>query len=250
MENCRSFHRPGNRPCWKCKTAWHDPPPPDERAVVTNAVQVEQPDPWRVEGSFDIANSALSVDGYELTWGPEDRRFNVSGAGKIDLGANTRFDVSVQAKQIDLDRMLAPKKDAPPVDAAGTVEALFAGLKRVPEPAIDGKITFDLPGVVVAGGAIQNLRFAAVTTSKGWFISDLKGRLPGRAAIALSGDIGLRQSVVFDGNMTLSVEQPAALAGWWRGGGLLAGATLDPLEVRRLLQTRPLSSRGCTGRMF
>lgn len=209
-----------------------DAPPPDDEAAVKTAVGAARPDPWRVEGSFDIADSALGVDGYELTYGPEDRRFNVSGAGKIDFGADMRFDVSVQAQQIDLDRMLAPKKGASPVDAAATVEALFAGLRRIPEPAIDGKISFDLPGVVVAGGAIQNLRFAAITTSKGWFVSDLKGRLPGRSSIELNGDIGLRQSVAFDGNLTLSVEQPAALAGWWRGGGLLAGATLDPLEVR------------------
>ncbi|WP_274609886.1 AsmA family protein [Rhodobium orientis] len=192
--------------------------------------------PWRVAGKFEVADGALSVEDYELTYGSEDRRFNLTGGGRLEAGPEPRFQVEVKAQQIDLDRMLAdPGKPAGTLHSGGavaTLGAFFESLSGLPRPPIGGRISVDLPGVVVAGGAIQQLRFDATPTTDGWYISELEGQLPGRTRIGLDGEIGLGEASHFEGDLRLSVEQPAALANWWRGGGSLAGARLDPLEVR------------------
>ncbi|MCW2307006.1 uncharacterized protein involved in outer membrane biogenesis [Rhodobium gokarnense] len=192
--------------------------------------------PWRVAGRFDLSGDALSVEDYELTYGSEDRRFNLTGGGRLEAGPEPRFDLEVKAQQIDLDRMLAePGTPAGTLHSGGavaTLGAFFDSLSALPRPPIGGRISVDLPGVVVAGGAIQQLRFDATPTTDGWYISELDGQLPGRTRIGLDGEIGLGERSRFEGDLRLSVEQPAALANWWRGGGSLAGARLDPLDVR------------------
>ena len=209
------------------------PKPPDDTAEITRG-DLRQRDgtPWRAEGKFDFTGSSLSVTEYELTYGPEDRRFSLTGTGNLSLAGEPRFDLAVNAKQIDLDRMLNGGTAATSRDAAGAVQQLLSGLNSIPRPDIDGRIRAEIPGLVVAGGAVQNLAFEAITTTGGWYLSGLNARLPGRGQLQLSGDISLGRRAGFKGDMTLSVEQPAALASWWRGGGSLAGATLDPLEVQ------------------
>ncbi|PLX36447.1 MAG: hypothetical protein C0606_14255 [Hyphomicrobiales bacterium] len=190
--------------------------------------------PWRADGNFAFSTEQLGIENLEITFGTEDRRLTLNGTASVGLGPEPAFDVALSAKQIDMERMLGHTDGA--VEAATASEqiaSLVAAIRRSPAPPIGGRLRLDVGGVVVGGGAVQNLKAEIATTARGWHLGEITANVPGRTDLMLSGDLSVYGSGEprFEGTLSLDVGQPAGLAAWWRASDTLAGSALEPFRV-------------------
>lgn len=193
---------------------------------------------WRASGSFELRPEQLKLPAITLSLGPEDRPYSLTGTSTVDLGKAMRFDAVLKARQLDLDRSIGKGPNEPAnVDMAA--RAVVAGLAELPVPAIPGRIGFDIPGIVIGGSVIQNLRFDAVTAEHGWGIEELGADLPGKTRLAADGVLATEPVSSFDGAVRLTSEQPAVFATWWRGNRTGARPQLQPFDMSGQLHLAP-----------
>lgn len=182
---------------------------------------------WRALGKFELRPSMLRLPELALAAGPEDRPYGVTGAASVDLGADMRFDAVLKSRQLDLDRAIGKGPNQPAtVDQAASV--LVTALGQLPTPAIPGKIGFDIPGVIIGGSVVQNLRFDALTAAGGWKIEEFVAELPGRTRLTGDGIVRTAPVPSFTGGVRFVSNQPSIFASWWRGA---AGANQRPLQA-------------------
>ncbi len=199
----------------------------------------EKPAPgWRAGGSFELRPEMLRLPELTLAEGPDDRPFSLTGAATIALGAEMRFDAVLKSRQVDLDRSIG-KGPGEPVDVNAAGGALVAALASLPRPPIQGRIGFDVPGIVVGGSVVQNLQFDAATDSKGWRIEELAADLPGRTRLSADGTIETAPKVRFVGGVRVTSEQPSIFAAWWRGGSAGTRLPLQPFDMSGQLDIAP-----------
>jgi uncharacterized protein involved in outer membrane biogenesis len=200
---------------------------------------------WRASGSYDLRPEQLRLPAFTLSQGPADRPYSLTGAASVDLGKAMRFDAVLKARQLDLDRSIGKGPNEPAsVDLAS--QAIVAGLAEIPVPTIPGRVGFDIPGIVIGGSVIQNLRFDAVTAENGWKIEELGADLPGRTRLAADGIITTSPKATFDGAVRLVSDQPSTFAAWWRGGKVAAMPQLRAFEMNGQLHLAP-GSFGVSG---
>ncbi|MET4633864.1 uncharacterized protein involved in outer membrane biogenesis [Kaistia defluvii] len=200
---------------------------------------------WRASGSYDLRPEQLRLPAFTLSQGPADRPYSLTGAASVDLGKAMRFDAVLKARQLDLDRSIGKGPNEPAsVDLAS--QAIVTGLAGIPVPTIPGRVGFDIPGIVIGGSVIQNLRFDAVTAENGWKIEELGADLPGRTRLAADGVITTSPKATFDGAVRLVSDQPSTFAAWWRGGKVAAMPQLRAFEMNGQLHLGP-GSFGVSG---
>ncbi len=174
------------------------------------------PTGWRSEGAFTLTGNKLDISKAVLSNGPLDRPLSVAGALAINFGRSPSFTATAEARQIDLDRTLG-KGPSQPVDVSAATDSLVAWLSQLPVPEIPGRISLDLPTIVVGGRIIQDVSLTAAPAEGGWQIGSLSARLPGQATLEASGLVTTLKKFGFDGQARLAVMQPATFATWWRG---------------------------------
>jgi uncharacterized protein involved in outer membrane biogenesis len=184
--------------------------------------------PWSLDADLDVSSRAVLAKALEFRYGSEERPFSISGVATLDLAAVPSFEAVLSARQIDLDRTLGEGPDKP-VSFDGALTAFGAAIAGLPVPGVPGRIGFDIPGVVVGGSIVSDLRADLVTAASGWTIDTLEATLPGRSSIAAHGRLATAPTVGFDGEVTLSSEQPATLIAWWAPNR--PKVALDPFRV-------------------
>lgn len=192
---------------------------------------------WDASGDFALDISRLDIPAFEYRFGPEERRLSADGTAELIYAGNKRFEVRARSKQLDLDRLLGGGPQAP-IALNTASERLFAALRSLPMPDIDGAISLDVPTVVVGGGIAQDVRLDLETMLGGWRVARFAGRAPGRTVIATQGDLGLEPDVTYRGNLSVTSEQPGAFASWWRQTGKGA-TTLQPIGMEGRLNIVP-----------
>lgn len=191
------------------------------------------PTPWRLESRFAVDPARLDLDPLTLAIGPDDRAYQLNGRGRIDLGLTPNFDLALTAKQIDLDRALAGRVGEA-VDLDGVARRVLGTIAGLPVPDMPGRLALDVPGLVVGGGVLQDLRLIARPRPGGYSLEELTARLPGRSQVTASGRLSLAGAPAFDGRLYVASEQPNAFAAWLRRGGVQG--RLDPVSVDAILK--------------
>ncbi len=171
---------------------------------------------WRSEGSFDLTGERLVIDKAVLSNGPPDRPSSLAGALTVNFGDHASFEASAEARQLDLDRSLGGGPTQP-VEVSSAADHLVGWLTSLPIPPIPGKLTFNVPAIVVGGAIIQDVNFAAEPAATGWKIDGFRARLPGQSTLTADGVLTTNQQFGFVGAARLAVAQPATFAAWWRG---------------------------------
>jgi len=187
---------------------------------------------WRAEAEILADTRAIEATNLALALGPEERAAQFTGKGRIALGAEPGFELTLSARQIELDRLVrgAAGPAVVPATLAGEALARAAGLGGATLP---GRIAVDIQGLVVGGGAVQDLTLEARPRPGGLTIDRFEARLPGRSRLETTGRLGFDGGGRYDGRLEASSEQPTALAAWWRAEAV--GDRIDPVTVAATL---------------
>ncbi len=175
--------------------------------------------PWadfRASGGFALESTDLSVDAMQLSYGATERPLIMQASGKFDFAGAPRFELSLTARQIDLDRTLGGSTDVP-VAIESAVHALAEKLPTLPLPPIPGVLHLEAQGAVIGGAVIQNVAADLSTGDAAWQVDGFSAVLPGETEIDLKGKLGVVSDLTFAGHARIASRRPAAFAGWWRG---------------------------------
>ena len=200
-----------------------DAPPKYEGTATVAGIEPEKKDaprsPWadfRASGAFALNPVSLAVSEMQISYGGTERPLILQTAGKIDFSPSPRFDVTLAARQIDIDRTLGGGAEQP-VAIEAAVRTLAEKIPDVPTPKIPGVLHLRAQGAVVGGGVIQSVSADLSTGDRAWHLDDFSATLPGETEVGMSGTIGIDPETTFEGHARIASNRPAALASWWRG---------------------------------
>jgi uncharacterized protein involved in outer membrane biogenesis len=194
---------------------------------------------WRSEGTFNLTRDRLEVAKAILSQGPPDRPASLAGSLAIAFGKSARFTADVEARQLDLDRSLG-KGPSEPINVGTAAESLVDWLAGLYVPPIPGRISFNVPAIVVGGAVIQEVGFEASPQASGWQIAGFHARLPGQSTLEADGTLSTGAHIGFGGRVRLAVAQPATFASWWRGhSDRGAGRLLAPFDLSGRARIEP-----------
>lgn len=196
----------------------------------------EETNPVRAEGRFLLDAEAFRASELDIAIGSEDRSLRLEGEGAVTLGDAPRFEADLIARQIDLDRALG-QGPSDPLSIPEAFEHIVALIKASPRSGVPGRLSMKIPGIVVAGGLIENVAIKAGTRADGWAIDSISATLPGRTGFAAEGLLGLTSATSFSGRVLMRAPQPSALIGWLDPENAKIGR-LDPFEIDTNFQAR------------
>jgi len=204
-----------------------------------NRVRDEESDtmPVRAEAAFSLDASTFSATELDVTIGPDDRALRLEGETHFKFGDAPEFSADLLAKQIDLDRALG-KGPADPLKVGEALERISDIVRATPSPGMPGRLSVKIPGVVVAGGLIENVGLHAISRAAGWTINSVTATLPGRTGIAAEGLFSASPEASFAGRLLIRAPQPSLLVGWLDPDSAKMGR-LDPFEIDTNLHVRP-----------
>jgi hypothetical protein len=178
-------------------------------------------DPWRITAAVKGDARRLAIDTLDIAFGPDDRAARLSGSGALLLGGAPSFDLALESRQVDVDRLAETSEPTP----GGRVAALGARLAGLTRPPIGGRLAIDIGAVVIGGDLAQDLSAVLVSREDGWRIERFSAALPGGAKANLSGAVAFgRGGPGFAGPVDVDVADIAGLRRWIAGGtGVAAG---------------------------
>ncbi|MYZ50176.1 AsmA family protein, partial [Propylenella binzhouense] len=195
----------------------------------------------RLDSKFELTPETLSLTEMQLAYGPADRPVMMTGGAAVELGAAPSFDVSLEARQIDVDRALAGSPGET-VAIARALDELAQLAGRIPASPVPGKLHLDVKGMIVGGGVIQAVGADFATAPGGWKVEILSALLPGETRIDVSGDLAIGAEPSFRGHGKVASRRPQAFAAWWRGGSGGAGV-LDGFSVEADIALEPFAQK-------
>ena len=185
----------------------------------TPAVGSAPRSPWvdfRASGKFKLAPSDVSFDEMQVSYGAIERPLILVASGAVDFGQAPSFDVTVGARQIDLDRTLGGGAEQP-ITIEAAVAALVDALPGLKLPPVPGELHLEAQGIVVGGGVIEAVGVDLSTAADGWVINNFQATLPGETHLDITGALAAAPSPTFRGHARLDSERPSGFAAWWRG---------------------------------
>lgn len=206
-----TYHFPGTAPAkFDGFAVVEGKPPLDESSPRT------QWSDFRASGKVVLVPTNLQVEEAQISYGATERPLILEASGEIDFGDAPRFDLTVGARQIDLDRTLGGGTEAP-VSIEAAMAALIEAVPRAELPPIPGELHLEAQGVVVGGGVLQAVGVDLATAEGGWQVENFTAMLPGETRIDLDGMLDISPAAAFNGHGRLQSKRPAAFASWWRG---------------------------------
>jgi uncharacterized protein involved in outer membrane biogenesis len=172
--------------------------------------------PWRVSSDAVGDGSELRFSNLELALGSGELPITLSGEGKLVPRANGALELSLVSKRIDLD--LGDQKAAT-IGAAHVLPMLSEAqrlLRALPLPA---QISISADGILAGGQLLRDVRANLSAQNGAVSLERLEARLPGRAAIMLSGK---NEKDKFSGPLSFEAEEPHIFARWLLGEELAA----------------------------
>jgi hypothetical protein len=167
--------------------------------------------PWRISSDASGDLSEIRFAGLELALGVGELPVTLSGEAKLAPHASGVLEVSLSSKRVDLD--LGDQKAA----AAGAAHVLpmlsqaRQLMRMLPLPA---QIAVSADGILAGGQLVRDARAQFRVNDGAVTLELLEAKLPGRAAIALSGR---NESGKFSGPLSFETDEPQIFARWLLG---------------------------------
>lgn len=171
---------------------------------------------FAARGGIALTPDAVLIEEAQLSYGAMQRPLVVQASGRLDFGAEPRFDVSIGARQVDVDQALGGGPDQP-VAIAAAYERLVQLLPELPKPPFPGQLHLDAQGLVIGGSVMQAVGLDLATGAEGWRLENLAATLPGETRVDLRGELRLSMPPAFKGHGRVESGRPAAFSAWWNG---------------------------------
>ncbi|MET0313389.1 MAG: AsmA-like C-terminal region-containing protein, partial [Hansschlegelia sp.] len=178
-------------------------------------------DPWRATAAVKGDARRLGIDTLDIVYGPDDRATRLSGSGAVLFDGAPSFDLALQGRQVDVDRLAQSAEPTP----GGRIAMLATRLAGLTRPPFGGRLAVDLGAAVIGGDLAQDVSAVFVAREDGWRIERLSAALPGGAKASLSGAVAFGGGGPgFAGRVDADVADFAGLRRWIGGGtGVAAG---------------------------
>jgi hypothetical protein len=190
--------------------------------------------PWRI--SSDVAGdvSELRLSSLELALGQNELPITLSGEAKLSPRANGSLEATLASKRIDLD--LGDQKAAT-TGAAHVMPILSEARRLLASLPLASQIALSADGVLAGGQLAREVRVNLRTRNSNVALDRLEARLPGRAAVTLTGKT---ERDVFSGPLSFESEEPQIFARWLLGEEAAAKFSLSQtLRVKGELSFAP-----------
>ncbi|WP_213769653.1 AsmA-like C-terminal region-containing protein [Bradyrhizobium sp. dw_78] len=191
--------------------------------------------PWRIVAKVKADPAGATLEQIEAGYGTEDRALKLIGLGDIRFGASPLLHVSLSARQLDADRLMAKDKDsdkaAAPLRLLPGLRALVAAVPQLPIPA---QIEFSAEQIMLSGRPLQNItgEVHADAGADSWTIDRLNFRAPGATQVSLSGiDAPAGAAGGFREQLDVESSDPDTLAAWLQGRSDIAFRSQKPLRL-------------------
>jgi len=197
--------------------------------VVLAGGQAVANEPVRVSARVKANAASALLEDIEFQYGPDERAVKLAGNGEVKFGASPRFDGTLSARQLDLDK-LAASGDMPlksPLSILSSLKSSFASSLR---PAWPAKIEIGIDGVTLGGASLQSLRADLNADASDWSLDRVEFRAPGQTQVRMAGRIDAGAS--FTGPVDITSADPRALLAWLDGRSDLPIAAIRPLRLR------------------
>jgi uncharacterized protein involved in outer membrane biogenesis len=172
---------------------------------------------WRLAAKVKGAGPRASFDQLEVTLGNADRQAVLTGNGDIDLTRKTAGRITLAARQIDLDRMLAAEGST----SAGSPESLVRSFLSKPAstinvPWLSGELDLTVGSLVVGSEAVVAPRLIVSAQDGRIVLKQFSGEFPGKSSVSL---LGKTVGKVADGLNHVRIESRdiAKLSAWFHG---------------------------------
>ncbi len=193
--------------------------------------------PWRIAGKVKADAARVGVEELDASYGPDDSGVRLSGRGSVTLGAKPRFDLALDTRQIDVDRMIGGSRAATPGDLVSALADLFPAALR---PTLDGRLALGVRGLVLAGDVVQDLSTVLVAAEGGWRIERASAALPAGTTVKASGALAFADTGPgFAGQVDFASEDVNGFRRWLAGGQEPGGAPVRSFAVKGDVRARP-----------
>jgi hypothetical protein len=170
---------------------------------------------FRASGKLTLTPTELALQEVNVSYGGTERPLILVASGKVGLATDPSFDLTLSARQIDIDRTLGGSGQ--PVAIGDAISTLVAELPELQSAPLPGKLHVDAQGVVLGGGVIQGVSADLLTGGEGWQVEALEATVPGDTLLKLNGELAFAPTASFQGHASLASTQLPAFAAWWRG---------------------------------
>lgn len=185
-------------------------------------------EPWRLAGDLKLDGRGARLEALDLGYGSDERAIRLGGSAALAFGPRPRADLALTSRQVDLDRLIGGARGRTPVDV---IKMAAGRLGLSAAPALDGRLTLDFRGVVLAGDVVQDLTLAAASENGDWRLDKASARLPGATSLSVAGAAGAA-SGGYAGKATFETADLAAFRRWLTAGDETASAPVRRLSLK------------------
>jgi uncharacterized protein involved in outer membrane biogenesis len=171
---------------------------------------------WKITGPVTADAHRATFASLDLRLGDEARAMTASGSGEIDFDGTPQAHATLSARQIDLDRLLAPKEGAR-ADPDLLVQALAGALadphlaERLPLPLA---LALASPTALLGGETLTDISVDLHLQAGAPVGLSFQADGPGRSHLALSGAVETGAAAVFKGHVEAAMHDTPRLADW------------------------------------
>ncbi len=175
-------------------------------------VSGQRPAPWRAVGVAKLDRARLVLDPVELRLGGDVAPITLGGTAKFALGPQPAGEIALSARQVDLDKVMAEKTSGATLEQAlrGWLGDAAAPLSA-PFPL---RISLTSPATYLGGETIADLSLEAQLAPGAPMGLRASGAGPGRARLALDGQLETGSALVFKGQVAAEARDLARLGDW------------------------------------
>lgn len=172
--------------------------------------------PWRVSADAAGDSSELLLNKVELALGPGELPITLEGEAKLIPRADGALEASLASKRIDLD---LGDRQAAAMGAAHVLPWLAEAQRLLSSLPLTARLTVSADGILAGGQLVREMRAELGVRHGTVLLQRLEARLPGGAAISLSGT---HEKERFSGPLSFAAEEPQIFVRWLLGEELAA----------------------------
>jgi hypothetical protein len=191
----------------------------------------QAPTPWRIAAKVKADHAAAQLEQIEASYGADDRALKFAGLGDIRLGAAPELRVTLSARQLDADHLLAKDgaKDSA-VEPLHVWPALRTALAALPQAPIPARIEAGAEQIILGGRPLQNLAASLRGDANAWIMDRLDLRAPGATQVSFTRAAAAAPATLA-GQLDIESSDPEVLTTWLQGRGDLAFHSQKPLHL-------------------